>query len=78
MRVAQNSLVEFPRLELLPSGAKASAINVLQGMVYVNLMNTKGNEFTVKFGQEKLNLPPDSHIRLQLTPDRSKPGGDAR
>jgi hypothetical protein len=27
VRVAQNSLVEFPRLELLPSGAKASAIN---------------------------------------------------
>ena len=24
VRVAQNSLVEFPRLELLPSGAKAS------------------------------------------------------
>ena len=68
MRVAQNSLVEFPRLELLPSGAKASAINVLQGMVYVSLVNTKGNEFSVKFGQQTINLPPDSHIRLQLTP----------
>ncbi len=53
MRVAQNSLVEFPRLELLPSGAKASSINVLQGTVYVSLVNTKGNEFSVKFGQNK-------------------------
>ncbi len=71
VRVGQNSLVEFPRLELLPSGAKASSINVLQGTVYVSLMNTKGNEFAVTFGKEKLNLPPDTHIRLQLTPDQA-------
>jgi hypothetical protein len=68
IRVAQNSQVEFPRLELLPSGAKASGVNLLQGTVYVNLLNTKGNEFSVKFGQQTVNLPPDSHIRLQLTP----------
>ncbi|MGA3224213.1 MAG: DUF6600 domain-containing protein [Acidobacteriaceae bacterium] len=68
IRVAPNSLVEFPRLELLPSGAKASGINVLQGMVYVSLVNTKGNEFSVKFGQQTVNLPPDSHVRVQLTP----------
>jgi FecR protein len=67
IRVAQNSLVEFPRLELLPSGAKASGVNLLQGTVYVNLLNTKGNEFSVKFGLQTVNLPPDSHIRLQLT-----------
>jgi hypothetical protein len=72
VRVGQNSLVEFPRLELLPSGAKASSIKVLQGMVYVNLLNTRGNEFTVAFGQQKLNLPPDSHIRLQLMPSEAK------
>ena len=71
VRVGQNSLVEFPRLELLPSGAKASSIKVLRGMVYVNLLNTKGNEFTAAFAQEKLNLPPESHIRLQLTPSEA-------
>jgi hypothetical protein len=71
VRVAQNSLVEFPRLELLPSGAKASSVNVVQGMVYVSLVNTKGNEFTVNVGQNKINLPPDSHIRLQLTNDQA-------
>jgi hypothetical protein len=71
VRVAQNSLVEFPRLELLPSGAKASSLTVVQGMVYVSLVNTKGNEFTVNVGQNKINLPPDSHIRLQLTADQA-------
>ena len=67
LRIGPNALVEFPRLEMLPGGAKASSINVRQGTVYVNLMNTKGNEFAVTFGKEKLNLPPDSHIRLQMT-----------
>jgi hypothetical protein len=67
VRIGPNALVEFPRLEMLPGGAKASSLNVRQGTVYVNLMNTKGNEFTVTFGKEKLNLPPDSHIRLDMT-----------
>ena len=70
VRVAQNSLVEFPRLELLPSGAKASSVNVVSGMVYVNLLNTKGNEFTLNAGENKIDLPPDSHIRLQLAKDQ--------
>jgi FecR protein len=68
VRLAQNSVVEFPRLELLPSGAKASTISVLQGTVYVSLVNTKGNEFSVKFGSnDTMSLPPDTHVRLQLT-----------
>ena len=71
VRVAQNSLVEFPRLELLPGGAKASAINVVRGAVYVSLVNTKGNEFTVNAGPNKITLPPDTHIRLQLTADQA-------
>ena len=72
VRLAPNSLIEFPQLELLPTGAKASAVNVVQGMVYVSLVNTKGNQFTLTFGQEKLNLPPDSHIRLDMTAGEAK------
>jgi len=68
VRLGMNSEVEFPKLELLPSGAKSSSVTVLQGTVYVSLINTKGNEFSVKFGQQTVSLPPDSHVRLQLTP----------
>ncbi len=71
LRVAQNSIVTFPRLELLPGGAKASSVEVMQGMVYVNLMKTKDNQFAVTFGKETVNLPPDSHVRLQLTPSQA-------
>jgi FecR protein len=72
IRVAQNSEVEFPLLELLPTGAKSSTVNVLRGMVYVNLVKTKGNQFTVKFGPQTVNLPPDSHVRLQVTLNEAK------
>ncbi len=71
VRVAMNSEVEFPRLELLPTGAKASTLTVFAGTVYVSLINTKGNEFTVNAGRQTISLPPDTHIRLQLTADQA-------
>jgi hypothetical protein len=72
LRLAPNSLVEFPKLELLPSGAKVSSVQVLRGMTYVSLVNTRGNEFTLLFGQQKLQLPPASHVRLQLEPTEAR------
>ncbi len=72
VRIAPDSLIEFPQLELRPSGAKASTVNVLKGTVYVSLANTKGNEFTLAFGGEKLTPLPSSHIRLQLDPAQAK------
>ncbi len=72
MRIAPDSLIKFSQLELLPSGAKASTVDVLKGMVYVSLANTKGNQFTLIFGQQKLHLQPSSHIRLQLDSTEAK------
>jgi hypothetical protein len=66
MRLAPNAVVEFPVLELLPSGAKRSTMKVVKGMVYVSLAGTKGNETTLLFGQQTLHLQPSSHIRLQM------------
>jgi hypothetical protein len=72
LRVTPNSLVEFPQLELLPSGAKASTVNVVKGMAYVSLANTRDNEFTLIFGQQKLHLQPSSHVRLQMEPTEAR------
>jgi hypothetical protein len=66
LRVAPNSVVEFPKLERLPGGTTASTAVVVQGSVYVSLMKTAGNEFNLLFGQQMLRLPPSSHVRLQL------------
>ncbi len=72
LRVAPDSLIEFPQLELLPSGAKVSTVNVLRGMVYVSLVNTKENQYTLAFAQEKIHLQPSSHIRLELETTHAK------
>jgi len=66
LRLAPGSSVEFSQLELLPSGAKVSTVNVLRGMVYASLTDTKGNQFTLTFGQQKLQLQPSSHLRLTV------------
>jgi len=51
----------------------------VQGTVYRKLLNTKGNEFTVKIlASSRLSLRRTATFRLQLTPTEAKPGGDAR
>ena len=66
LRLAPNSMVEFPQLERLAAGTTASSARLVKGMVYVSLLKTRGNEFNLLFGQQKLELPPASHIRLQV------------
>ncbi len=66
LHLTPNTVVQFQRLELLQSGAKASTVNVEAGTAYVSLAKTKGNEFAMAFGHEKLMLAPSSHIRLRV------------
>jgi len=71
LRLAPYSRVEFSRLELLPSGAKASTISLLKGTAYVSLIpsyvvDNKGDNFLLIVGQEKLNLRPSNHIRIEI------------
>jgi hypothetical protein len=66
LRVAPNSVVEFPQLDRLPAGTTASSVRLVKGTAYVSLLKTRGNEFTLLFGEQKLQLPPSSHIRLQI------------
>jgi FecR protein len=58
LRVAPNSLVAFPLLALRSSGAKASTVNVVRGMVYVNLQSTKDSEFLLAAGGAKMTVAP--------------------
>jgi len=66
MRITPDSIVEFPQLERLQAGTTVSSVRVLKGMAYVSLVKTKGNEFNLLFGQQKLQLPPSSHVRLTV------------
>ncbi len=72
LRLGPNSMVEFPQLERLAAGTTASSVRLVKGMVYVSLLKTRANEFTLLFGQQKLELPPASHIRLQIDGPEAK------
>jgi hypothetical protein len=71
IRLAPYSAVEFPGIDLLPSGTTASTVRVLKGTVYISLMpsylvNTKGSEIHVAFGEHSLRLLPSSHVRIEI------------
>ncbi len=66
LRLAPNTTVAFPQLELRQSGATATTVNVEAGTVYVSLARSKGNEFRLSFDIQKILLAPSSHIRLHL------------
>lgn len=66
LHVAPQSLVEFPLLALRSSGAKASTMRVVRGMVYVNLQSTKGNEFVLLTGDERMTVSPSTHLRMMV------------
>ena len=45
LRVAPNSIVEFPQLERMANGGTASTVHITQGMVYVSLLKSNNNQF---------------------------------
>ncbi|MGA8088486.1 MAG: FecR family protein [Terracidiphilus sp.] len=77
LRLAPNSLVEFPSLERSASGATISSVHLIEGTAYISLVkpqNSKAaaNEFTVIFGNRTLNLDPATHVRLDLAGTEAK------
>ena len=73
LRVGPHSAVDFPKLERMPGGATVSWVRVLRGTAYVSLFKTAaGNDFTLIFGGQTLELPAGSHIRLQMGAGEAK------
>lgn len=66
LRLGPETIVEFPQLERTPAGATVSTARVLKGTVYVSLMKSRADQFTLAFGNRSLVVPPDSHIRLLM------------
>lgn len=71
LRITPDSLIEFPALQRGPSGATATSVKLLKGILYVSLANTKGSQFIVTLGNETLTLAPSSHIRLDTDTAKS-------
>lgn len=73
IRLGPFSVIAFPRLELLPSGAKMYTVRSLRGTVYISLIpnyiaDTKGNDFQLTFGLQQVYLKPSGHVRLEMDP----------
>ena len=66
VRLAPNSLVEFPQLSLRDSGARVSSVKVQQGTVYVDFRGGKDDEFTLNFVRETAALKDAAHFRVQV------------
>lgn len=66
LRITPNSLIQFPALQRSPAGATITTINLVSGTLYVSLAKTKGNDFTILVGGNKITLAPSSHIRLDV------------
>jgi hypothetical protein len=65
-RLTPDTEVEFTLLKRAVTGSTISAVNVLHGLVYANLANTKGNTFTITAGKASVAMKPNSHIRLAM------------
>jgi uncharacterized membrane protein YgcG len=72
LHLTPNTVVQFQQLELLQSGTKASTVNIEAGTAYVSLAKTKGDEFALAFGHEKVNLAPSAHVRLRVAQTKAR------
>jgi hypothetical protein len=72
MRLTPGSKIEFERLALLSSGAKASTIRVEEGSLYLNLRNKGKDDFRISFAGQQLELTRAAHFRLDLRKDQAE------
>jgi FecR protein len=64
LRVTPNTTVQFGRLGLSDAGKRVSTVDLAEGRAYVNWLGKSGDEFTLNFSQEKVELTQAAHIRV--------------
>jgi hypothetical protein len=66
LRITPDTVVEFPQLSLRDSGAKVSAVHLLEGTAYVNFAGARDDQFTVTFAHERIALAHAAHFRIEM------------
>lgn len=66
LRLTPNSEVDFPQLERTATGGTLSTVHIISGTVYASLLKTPQDQFTLRFGRDTVNLPPNSHVRVNV------------
>lgn len=72
LRVAPNSRIEFSKLGLNDSGARVSVINLADGTAYLNWLGKAGDQFTLDFSREKVDLAQAAHLRVDTSSELTK------
>jgi len=72
LRLTPNSKVEFNTLGLNDAGKRISAVNLVEGMAYVNWLGKSGDDFTLNFSRETVALSRSAHFRVETSPAASK------
>ena len=66
LRLAPQSLVEFPELALRDDGKKVSLIKIQEGTAYVDYVGGKSSDMTLSFGHETVPFAKSAHLRVQM------------
>ena len=70
MRLAPNTTVEFSKLGRSDSGQLLSAIDLVEGMAYVNWL-AKDDDLTLNFSREQISLDHPAHFRVDTSTQRA-------
>ena len=66
LRLTPGTAVEFPELARRDSGGRSSNLELKSGTAYLNFKGDKQEQFTLGFGQEKLMLAKQAHLRIEM------------
>src|ERR1700720_3279198 len=62
VRVTPNTTVQFSTLGSSDAGKRNSAIDLIEGKAYINWLGKSGDELTLKFSHERVELKQAAHF----------------
>jgi hypothetical protein len=75
LRLGPNTEVQFTLLGRTPQGATVSIVHLVRGIAYMSVVNSHAkvaNSMDLVFGDQNLQLQPDTHIRLEISGRQAK------
>jgi hypothetical protein len=64
LRLTPNTTVVFSALSLSDAGKRISAVNLVEGKAYLNWIGKSGDDLTLNFAREKVQLTQPAHFRV--------------
>ena len=72
VRVTPNTTVDFSTLGSSDGGKRTSAIDLVEGKVYINWLGKSGDELTLRFSHERVELKQAAHFRVASSPSTAE------